>query len=74
MQVVVLSQLAMILSGKNFSNILSMNAIRLGGLLTAAANGFYAVVVVYNYSDDPRAATACTTLPDMHKMKLRWVA
>ena len=36
-----------------------MNSIKLGGILCAAANGFYAGLVLIRYSDDPNGGATC---------------
>ena len=53
-------QLLLLASGKTYSNVHSLNSVRLGGLLCAAVNGLYAVYVVWAYRDDPAGAAPCS--------------
>ena len=47
----VIAQLLLLWSGTTYSSVLTMNAVRLGGLLCAAINGLYALFVLIHYAD-----------------------
>ena len=51
----VIAQLLLLWSGTTYSSVLTMNAVRLGGLLCAAINGLYALFVLVHYADHPAA-------------------
>ena len=57
-EAVVLSQLFM-LRFVPYSNVHTLNTMRVGGLLTAAVNGLYAIFVLLHYKDHP--ASQCLT-------------
>ena len=61
----VIAQLLLLLSGTTYSSVLTMNAVRLGGLLCAAINGLYALFVLIHYADHPAAHEACSTSPPL---------
>eukprot|EP01043_Picozoa_sp_COSAG02_P048930 COSAG02_NODE_4862_length_4889_cov_9.381628_3_plen_898_part_00 len=61
-EVVVLCQLAVMLSGRAYSNVHSMNSIRRAGLLCAAFNSTYAALIVWVYRDDIRGGDTCITM------------
>lgn len=58
---VVVVQLLMFMCGVDYSNVHSLNAVRFGGLLTAAADGAYAVFILWHYKDHPANAGRCST-------------
>eukprot|EP01043_Picozoa_sp_COSAG02_P002171 COSAG02_NODE_49_length_45106_cov_298.436177_28_plen_339_part_00 len=64
MELVVMMQLVLLQTGIEYSSVLQMNAIRQGGLVCAAMNGFYALYVLQHYSDDPAAGSTCATSYD----------
>ena len=61
----VIAQLLLLWSGTTYSSVLTMNAVRLGGLLCAAINGLYALFVLIHYADHPAAQQACSTSPPL---------
>ena len=61
----VIAQLLLLWSGTTYSSVLTMNAVRLGGLLCAAINGLYALFVLVHHADHPAAQQACSTLPPL---------
>ena len=61
----VIAQLLLLWSGTTYSNVLTMNAVRLGGLLCAAINGLYALFVLVHFADHPAAQQACSTSPPL---------
>eukprot|EP01043_Picozoa_sp_COSAG02_P028713 COSAG02_NODE_1753_length_11053_cov_5.509129_7_plen_903_part_00 len=61
-EVVVLCQLAVMLSGRAYSNVHSLNSIRSAGLLCAAFNSMYAALIVWVYRDDIRGGDTCFTM------------
>ncbi len=61
----VIAQLLLLWSGTTYSSVLTMNAVRLGGLLCAAINGLYALFVLVYYADHPAAQQACSTSPPL---------
>jgi len=56
----VIAQLLLLWSGTTYSSVLTMNAVRLGGLLCAAINGLYALFVLVHFADHPAAQQACS--------------
>ena len=64
-ELVVLSQLLMLCMGTTYSNVHSLNALRLGGLLAAAVNGIYAAFVLWYYRDDPAGKSPCSAALDV---------
>jgi hypothetical protein len=58
-EAVVLSQLIMLCSGLDFSNIHSLNAVRMGGVVAATLNGMYAIFALWHFRDDPAARPPC---------------
>ena len=62
-EVAVLTQLLMLRAGTIYSNVHSLNAVRLGGLLTAAVNGMYAAFVLWYFRNDPAGASPCSRTP-----------
>ena len=48
-----------------YSSVLTMNAVRLGGLLCACFNGLYALFVLLHYADHPATHEACSTSPPL---------
>ena len=61
----VIAQLLLLWSGTTYSSVLTMNAVRLGGLLCAAINGLYALFGLIHYADHPTAHEACSTSPPL---------
>ena len=61
----VIAQLLLLWSGTTYSSVLTMNAVRLGGLLCAAINGLYALFVLVHFADHPAAQQACATAPPL---------
>lgn len=59
-EVAVVSQLFMLYKGKIYSSVLTMNALRLGGLLMAAVNGAFAAFILWYYRNDPLGTVPCT--------------
>eukprot|EP01043_Picozoa_sp_COSAG02_P048149 COSAG02_NODE_4698_length_5082_cov_4.415412_2_plen_1410_part_00 len=59
-QLVVVSQLLLLRNGTIYSNVLSLNAIRVAGLLCACANGMFAIFTLWIYRDDPAGASSCS--------------
>jgi hypothetical protein len=59
-EAVVLSQLIMMCCGVDFSNVHSLNAVRMAGVLAATFNGMYATFVLWHFRDDPAARPPCT--------------
>ena len=61
----VIVQLMLLWSGTIYSSVLTMNAVRLGGLLCAAINGLYGLFVLIHFADHPAAQQACSTSPPL---------
>ena len=61
-QLVVVGQLALLWSGKTYSSVHSLNAVRVAGLLCGCVNGLFAVYVLWRYQDDPAGAPPCSTI------------
>jgi hypothetical protein len=61
-EVVVLAQLIMSCVGLDYSNVHSLNAIRIGGLVMAALNGLYAIFVLGRFRDDAAPVCSMTAL------------
>eukprot|EP01047_Picozoa_sp_COSAG01_P135670 COSAG01_NODE_65963_length_271_cov_1.511628_1_plen_90_part_11 len=59
-EAVTLSQLIMLCCDLDFSNVHSLNAVRMGGVLAAAFNGMYATFALWHFRDDPAARPPCT--------------
>ena len=59
-EAVVLTHLIMLRVGLDYSNVHSINGIRIGGLAMAALNGLYAIFVLGRFRDDPAAAPVCS--------------
>lgn len=58
-ELVVMMQLILMRTGIEYSSVLQMNAVRKGGLVCAAVNGFYALYVLQHFSD--AAGSTCAT-------------
>ena len=68
-EVSVVFQLVLMLSDRDFTSVLTLNAVRVGGLLMASVNGLYATYVVVQH-DDGDCTRACwpefnSTSPDI---------
>jgi hypothetical protein len=73
-EISVLFQLILTTYDRDYTSVLTLNAVRVGGLAMASINGFYASFVVYYYGASPGSSTgACvvsetapnfTALPD----------
>ena len=61
-QLVVIGQLVLLFSGRDYSNVHSLNAIRFTGLLCGWVNGLFAVYVLWHYRDDPAGGTPCSSV------------
>jgi hypothetical protein len=61
-QLVVVGQLALLWSGKTYSSVHSLNAVRVAGLLCGCVNGLFAVYVLWRYHDDPAGAPPCSSV------------
>lgn len=60
-QLVVVGQLALLWFGKAYSNVHSLNAFRVAGLLCGCVNGLFALYVLWRYQDDPAGSPPCST-------------
>ena len=56
-EVSVVFQLILTTYDRDYTSVLTLNAVRVGGLAMASINGFYAVFVVYHFGDTPGAST-----------------